>query len=79
MATNTGVETWLLTSSSYEVFEPFRHDNQLPFDFYFADETVLKAVVRSNPGILLLKEGVVKGKWHFNSVPSVAKVRNLLK
>jgi len=40
---------------------------------------VLKAVVRSNPGILLFKDGVVKGKWHYNSIPSVAKVRNLLR
>ncbi len=79
LGSNVGVQTWLLTSSSYEVFDAFRHANQLAFPFYFADETVLKAVVRSNPGILLLKDGVVKGKWHFNSVPNVAKVRNLLK
>jgi len=79
MATNAGVETWLLTSSSYEAFDTFRHENQLAFPFYFADETVLKAVVRSNPGILLFKEGVVKGKWHFNSVPSSTAVRKLLK
>ncbi|MCP4459855.1 MAG: DoxX family protein [Cytophagales bacterium] len=79
MASTAGVETWLLTSSSYEVFDSFRHENQLAFPFYFADETVLKAVVRSNPGILLFKDGVVKGKWHFNSVPNIARVRKLLK
>lgn len=79
LGANSGLETWLLTSSSYETFDAFRHTHQMAFPFYFADETVLKAVVRSNPGILLFKNGVVKGKWHFNSVPSVAKVRNLLK
>jgi len=79
LGSNSGVDTWLLTSSSYETFEAFRHENQLAYTFYFADETVLKAVVRSNPGILLFKDGVVKGKWHYNSIPSVAKVRNLLR
>lgn len=79
LGSNSGIETWLLTSSPHDVFDAFRHENQLAFPFYFADETVLKAVVRSNPGILLFKDGVVKGKWHFNSVPSVAKVRTLLK
>jgi len=79
LGTNSGIETWLLTSTSYESFDAFRHENQLAFPFYFADETVLKAVVRSNPGILLFKDGVVRGKWHFNSVPSVAKVRKLLR
>ena len=79
LGANSGLETWLLTSSPHETFDAFRHKHQMAFPFYFADETVLKAVVRSNPGILLFKDGVVKGKWHFNSVPSVAKVRNLLK
>lgn len=79
LGSNAGVETLLLTSTAYEAFEAFRHDNGLAFPFYFADETVLKAVVRSNPGILLFKNGVVKGKWHFNAVPSIEKVRNLLK
>ena len=33
------------------------------------DATVLHTMVRSNPGILYLEDGVVKGKWHHNDTP----------
>ena len=39
LGTNAGVETWLLTSTSYDQFDAFRHDNQLAFPFYFATRT----------------------------------------
>ena len=60
----------VLTASDEESFEEFRHEVQLAAPFYFADATVLKTMVRSNPGLLFLKNGVVKGKWHFRDVPS---------
>lgn len=41
-------------------------DYQLNFDFYFCDETALKTIVRSNPGILELQRGTVKQKFHWN-------------
>ncbi len=79
LAKVSGAETWILTSSNYEEFETFRHENQLGFPVFFADATVLKAMIRSNPGIMTLKDGVVTGKWHFNSVPNSAEVRNLVR
>jgi hypothetical protein len=30
----------------------------------------LKSMVRANPGVLLLKNGEIVGKWHHNTVPS---------
>ncbi|MCB0791615.1 MAG: DoxX family membrane protein [Flavobacteriales bacterium] len=61
-----------LTASPYEHSEDLRHRYQLPFDFLQCDETTLKTIVRSNPGILLLQQGVVRGKWHANDVPTLA-------
>ncbi|GAB4246860.1 MAG: DoxX family protein [Ekhidna sp.] len=66
---NPAYETWILTSSGYEVFEAFRHKHQLAAPYFFADATVLKTMVRSNPGILLLQDGTVKAKWHYNDTP----------
>ena len=40
----------------------------LAFDFYFTDETTLKTIVRSNPGILLLEKGTIKQKVHYNDL-----------
>lgn len=40
------------------------------FPVFFTDETTLKTIVRSNPGMLWLKEGTIVGKWHHNDFPS---------
>lgn len=41
---------------------------KLNFDFYFCDETALKTIVRSNPGVLKLEKGTVIQKMHFNDI-----------
>lgn len=72
------VEPWILTASGYSIFDPFRHEHQLGIPYYYADATVLKTMVRSNPGILLLSNGTVLGKWHHNDVPDVEDIKELL-
>ncbi|WP_436515023.1 BT_3928 family protein [Ekhidna sp. To15] len=75
---NPRFDTWVLTSSGYEKFEAFRHANQLAAPYYFADATVLKTMVRSNPGVVLLKDGVVIAKWHNNDTPLSDEVIEIL-
>lgn len=75
---NERFETWILTSSGYEAFEGFRHKHQLAAPYFLADATVLKTIVRSNPGVWLLKDGIVIGKWHYNDTPLTDEVINLL-
>ncbi len=72
------VKPVVFTAEDRATFETFRHENQLAVPFYFADGSVLKAVVRSNPGFLLLKNGTVKGKWHHNLMPSVDEIKKAL-
>lgn len=71
-------EVWVLTASGYEEFEAFRHQIQLAIPYFYADATVLKTMVRSNPGIMLLSDGYVKGKWHHNDTPSSSVINQLL-
>jgi len=40
----------------------------LDFSFYFTDETTLKTIVRSNPGLLVLEKGTIKQKVHYNDL-----------
>jgi hypothetical protein len=75
----TDIKVMVLTASSGEVFDIFRHEVHLAAPFYFTDGVVLKTMIRSSPGIVLLKDGTVKGKWHYNDVPDAEKVKSLLK
>ncbi len=58
----------VLTSDDF-AFSQFRHEIQLATDYFLTDATVLKAMIRSNPGVLLFDNGIIKGKWHFNDIP----------
>src|SRR5690554_2755410 len=55
-----------LSASSQEETEALAETYKLNFDFYFCDETTLKTIVRSNPGILELNHGTIKQKLHWN-------------
>jgi hypothetical protein len=72
------IQPMIITSTSASEFDVFRHEVNLPGKYYFADGTVLKSVVRSNPGFLVLKDGVVKGKFHYHDIPSRAKLEEML-
>jgi len=64
----------VLTASGADQFEAFRHEYQLAVPYYYADATVLKTIIRSNPGITLWVDGTVKGMWHHNDTPDAKEV-----
>jgi hypothetical protein len=66
---NPKVECLILTSSSEKEIDQLRHDVQLSAPYYFTDATVLKTIMRSNPGTWLLSNGIVIGKYHYNDTP----------
>jgi uncharacterized membrane protein YphA (DoxX/SURF4 family) len=73
------VDCFVLTSSGSEAMETFRHEHQLAVPYYYADATVLKTIIRSNPGIALWSNGTVLGNWHHNDTPTADKILSLLK
>ena len=58
-----------LTSSLTPMIDSIKTRLNLSYDFYLADDIALKTMVRANPGLVLLKDGVVIDKWHFNDFP----------
>lgn len=64
-----------LTASLYADVEKFKHDNQLALDFYTCDAITLKTVVRANPGVVLMKKGVILGKWNANDLPDYEELK----
>jgi len=61
--------TIMLTSNSAKDAEAFAKKNHLVMEIFYADEVPLKSMVRANPGVILLKNGVILNKWHYHSVP----------
>jgi len=59
-----------LSSSDINEATQFAKERGVTLPFYNTDETTLKTIVRSNPGILILEEGTITHKWHYNTVPS---------
>ena len=58
----------LSSSSSYDV-EAKLFTTTLPYPYFLVDQTTLKTMVRSNPGVVLLHNGTVIDKWHWRDVP----------
>jgi len=48
--------------------QKIKKEYQLGFDFYFTDETTLKTIVRSNPGVLVLEKGTIVQKVHYKDL-----------
>ncbi|MGB5979297.1 MAG: DoxX family protein, partial [Cyclobacteriaceae bacterium] len=73
----SNIEPVIFTSTSGEKFDRFVQKEKLNVPFYFADATVLKTIIRSNPGLVLIDEGNVRGKWHFNDTPGADELQRL--
>lgn len=60
----------LLTASSSQVANSLNEEMDLVLETFYADAIPLKSMVRSNPGVLLLQNGVVIKKWSKITFPS---------
>jgi hypothetical protein len=68
---NNNCSFYCLTASSRDEIEEISRTFDLNFNFYITDEIVLKTIIRSNPGLVLLKEGTILGKWHYRDYPDL--------
>ena len=64
------IRTVLLTSNSAQDGDAFSKRMKLFMEVFYADAVPLKSMVRANPGVLLLKNGVIINKWHYHNLPS---------
>jgi hypothetical protein len=58
-----------LTSTLQEESMAFAETYGAPYEFFNSDEITLKTMIRSNPGLLVIKDGTILGKWHYNDIP----------
>ena len=68
-AEENGADFYCVTASANEEIERWRDLTGAEYQFCNADETTLKTMIRSNPGLMLLKDGTIIGKWSHNALP----------
>ena len=75
---SSGKPFWALTSSNLVDAGKYAHDNKFPFVYHNMDDIPLKSMVRSNPGILLLKGNTVVKTWGAYNLPSWETLQKLM-
>lgn len=69
-AEENNIPMLMISTVSKEDILAFRDEYELDIPTLMNDETELKAITRSNPTLMILNKGVVKGKYAFRSTPS---------
>ena len=68
-AEENGADFYCVTASANDEIERWRDLTGAEYQFCNADETTLKTMIRSNPGLMLLKDGTIIDKWSHNTLP----------
>jgi len=75
LATQEKYQFVALTASGPKEIDDYKHKHNALFDFATVDGIVLKTMIRSNPGLMLMKDGTVIKNWHHNNFPSFTDVK----
>ena len=65
----------ILPTNDARLMGDFRHAAQTAYPFYYADEKLIKTMMRSNPGLFLIKDGQIVHKWHINKMPTFEEIK----
>lgn len=64
-----GYAFYCLTSSLKEDMEQWRERTGAEYPYCTADDITLKTIIRSNPGLVLMKDATIINKWSCRSLP----------
>ncbi len=73
-----GHSFYCTTASGEQEIEEIRQTLDPAFGFHTTDEITLKTIVRSNPGLLLIKEGTILAKWAYRDFPDLEEFEDIL-
>ena len=71
-ANEHGYKFICLTASNDKAIKHWQDITGAEYPFYTTDETTLKTIIRSNPGLVLLKNGTIIQKWSHNDLPDLS-------
>jgi len=64
----SGAKFYALTASTDIDINAFKKKNNVTYPFCKTDPTTLKTIIRANPGLLLIKNGTITGKWNWRDI-----------
>lgn len=70
-AREKGYKVYFFSASTQEDFDKVKSEYGFDFELLFCDETTLKTIVRSNPGIVILDRGTITGKWSWREIEDI--------
>ena len=68
-AKDNGVPFYCLTASSMANIEKWKDMTGAEYPFCQTDATTLRTIIRSSPGLVVMKDGKIIGKWSHNALP----------
>lgn len=71
------IEVVLVAASSETEIQSLIQARDWDVKGYQGDATVIKTIMRSNPGVMLLKNGIVLKKYHYRNTPNADAVKLL--
>ncbi|MDH6314153.1 putative membrane protein YphA (DoxX/SURF4 family) [Parabacteroides sp. PFB2-10] len=77
-ALDNGLSFYGVTGSGADAVTRWKEYMGADYSFLYADDILLKTIIRSNPGLVLLKEGTVLGKWHYRDIPAEEEVKEVM-
>ncbi len=72
-ARENGYKFYCLNSSLNEDIQDYIEETNAQYPMATTDNITLKTIIRSNPGLVLLKSGTILNKWHNNNLPVFEK------
>ena len=70
-ALQKGYKVYGVSASFSDIIQMTKNEYQLPFEILFCDETTLKTMIRSNPGIIILNKGTIVEKKNWRDIDAI--------
>ena len=69
---------YCLTASGDEGISQWTEETGAEYPFCHTDDTTLRTIIRSNPGLVMLKKGTIVAKWSHNQLPNIPTLNTLI-
>lgn len=70
-----GVPFYMLCADNKDQAQAYLQQHGISTDLLVLDRTVSKTAMRSDPGLMLIEQGVIKGKWSYRDYPGTDVIK----